>query len=235
LKIIDLSQEIYQGMPLPQIFLKTVLWYHATHEETKDSFPQEYPFHSYAIMGILMGDHSGTHVDSIFHLTDDLGAPTIDKMPLEMFCTEAVCLDVSHVSPDEYITLEDIKEALSKHKLNIKNGDAVLLYTGHYNRRYGTEEWLSRYTGLDLEAARWLADQGAVNVGTDAPSLDSTKCIKTRYYPAHIVCKERSIVNTEGLASLDKVAGKRFTFVGLPLKIRGGTGSPIRAIAILNE
>jgi len=232
-KIIDLSQEIYQGMPVYPGHQKTVLWYHDTHEETRSKFPDKYPFQSYASMGLLMSDHGPTHVDSIFHINPE--GKTIDKLPLEMFYTEAVCLDVSHVPADKFITLNDIKDALAKHKLTIKKGDTVLLYTGHYHTKYGTKDWLFKYTGLDMEAAKWLGEQGVVNIGEDAPSIDSSQAMETRYYPGHIVCKERSILNTENLANLDKVAGKRFIYVGLPLKIRGGTGSPIRAVAVLNE
>lgn len=232
-KLIDLSQEIYQGMPVYPGHLKTILWYNATHEETESSFPKEYPFHSYTSMGMLICDHGPTHVDSVFHVTPD-GEP-IDKLPLEMFYTEAVCLDASHVPPEKFITLKDIKDDLAKHNLTIKKGDTVLLYTGHYDRSYGTEDWLFKYTGLDMDAAKWLGDQGVVNIGADAPSIDSSQAMKTRYYPGHIVCVEKRILNTENLANLDKVAGKRFIFCGLPLRIRGGTGSPIRAVAILNE
>lgn len=233
-KLVDLSQEIYQGMPVPPGGLETVLWYHATHEETKKSFPQEYPFHSYATMGMLISDHSSTHVDSIFHVSDEPDAPTIDRLPLEMFYTEAICLDVSHVPADRFITLKDVKEALGKSELKINKGDSVLLYTGHYSRSYGTIDWLYQYTGPDLEAANWLADQGVVNIGADAPSIDSSKSMDTKYYPGHSVCKDRKILNTENLANLEEVAGKRFIFVCFPLRIRRGTGSPTRAVAILD-
>jgi kynurenine formamidase len=186
------------------------------------------------MMGIIMGDHSSTHVDSISHVSDEPSAPTIDKLPLEMFYTEGICIDVSHVHSG-YITLDDVKGALTKHNLMIKKGDAVLLYTGHFDRSYGTEEWLREYPGPDIEAAKWLVAEGAINIGADAPSIDSSDCINTRYYPGHIVCKENGILNTENLANLEKVAGKRFTFVCFPLRIRGGTGSPVRAVAIVNE
>jgi kynurenine formamidase len=48
------------------------------------------------------------------------------------------------------------------------------------------------------------------------------------------VCRERQIVNTESLCNLDRLVGKRFSYFGLPLNIRAGTGSPIRAVAVLN-
>ena len=54
-------------------------------------------------------------------------------------------------------------------------------------------------------------------------------------YPCHTVCSERRVTHIENLCNLDKLVGKRFTFIALPLKIRKGTGSPLRAVAILPE
>jgi kynurenine formamidase len=54
-------------------------------------------------------------------------------------------------------------------------------------------------------------------------------------YPCHSVCAERAVTHIENLCNLDKVLGRRFTFIALPLKIRSGTGSPIRAVAIVPE
>ena len=67
------------------------------------------------------------------------------------------------------------------------------------------------------------------------PSIDSSLEMKIKNYPAHGVCRERKILNTENLANLDQVANMRFTISLLPLMIRNGTGSPCRAVAILDE
>jgi len=50
--------------------------------------------------------------------------------------------------------------------------------------------------------------------------------------PAHIVCREREILNLENMANIDLIPSHEFWFVGLPLKLRNATGSPIRAVAI---
>jgi kynurenine formamidase len=91
------------------------------------------------------------------------------------------------------------------------------------------------YPGLDREAMLWLAEKGVVNVGIDSPSIDSSSEMKNKNYPAHAVCREMRILNTENLAHLERVVGKRFDFIGLPLLIRRGTGSPIRAVAAFEE
>ncbi len=81
----------------------------------------------------------------------------------------------------------------------------------------------------------WLADQGVINIGTDAWSLDrrTPEEVPPRN-PAHLVCRDRKILNTENLAIPLELINRRFMFVCLPLKIRGASGSPVRAIAVLD-
>ncbi len=222
IRLIDLSQEIYQGMPVFPPHQKTMIFRNMTHEEAinKLGFP-------FCTNNLIINEHGPTHSDAVFEY--DPNGETIDQMPLEYFYGPAICLDLSHVSPDNYITEEEIKNALHKASLTIEKGDIVLLYTGHYNRYYGTDQWLERYTGLDYNGAKWLAEQGVVNIGIDAPAIDNPKDPK---YSGHQVCREYKLTNTENLCNLDQVAGKRFLYFGLPLKIRKGTGSPVRAVAI---
>ncbi|WP_286232055.1 cyclase family protein [Neobacillus mesonae] len=221
-RLVDLSQEIYQGMPVFPLHQKTMIFPNITHEESKAKIGFEF-----ATNNLLINEHGPTHTDATYEF--DPNGKYIDEMPLEYFYGPAVCLDVSHVSPDGYITQPILEEALYKSAQVIQTGDIVLLYTGHYNRAYGTEEWLTRYSGLDYEGAKWLAEQGVVNIGIDAPAIDNPLDTK---FSGHLVCREYQISNTENLCNLDQVAGKRFLYFGLPLKIRKGTGSPIRAVAL---
>jgi kynurenine formamidase len=91
---------------------------------------------------------------------------------------------------------------------------------------------MTDYPGLNREATEFIIDQGCINFGVDAASPDMWY---DKTYPCHSVCGERGITHMENLCNLDKIIGKRFTFIGLPLKIRNGTGSPIRAVAILGN
>ena len=79
-RFVDLSQEIYQGMGVYPGHLKTVIWDHATHQETVRYFDGGFSFHS---QGLMMCDHGPTHVDAICHLDPAEDAPSIDEMPLE--------------------------------------------------------------------------------------------------------------------------------------------------------
>jgi kynurenine formamidase len=230
-RLIDLSQEIFTGAPVWPGHPETKVTVVDTHEETRKSgrFEENY---SYTAEKIEMSTHGTTHVDSISHIDPSPDAPSIDVIPLDWFYTRGICLDLSHIPPQTYYTVEMIKEALEKDGLEIKKGDTVLLYSGHYGRTWGTPDWLTKYSGLSREAAEFIYGQGAVNIGQDAPSHD---CSLTKSYPAHQVCREMQTLNTENLGDLGAVAGKTFTYIGLPLKIRNGSGSPIRAVALLED
>ena len=128
-RLVDLSQEIYQGMGVYPGHLKTVVWDHATHAETIRLFEGGFSFHS---QGLMMCDHGPTHVDAISHLDPADGAPSIDEMPLDTFYGPALCIDVSHVEPPEYITVDDLVQALDA-------GD-----TAEYRRVLSPTEALSR-------------------------------------------------------------------------------------------
>lgn len=228
-KIIDLTQEIYQGMPVYPGHLKTVIWTHASHEEVGRQLGTGF---SYETRGIMFCDHGPTHIDSVSHLSTDPDAPPVDKIPLSYCVTSAICLDVSDVPRKSQFGRERIEGELKRWNLDIRQGDTVLFFTGHYDQFYGKPEYMTDYPGLDREATEFILERGAINFGVDSPSPDM---LDDKTYPCHSVCAERGITHIENLCNLDKVAGKRFTFIALPLKIRGGTGSPLRAIAILSE
>lgn len=241
-KIIDLSQEIYEGMPVFGMHQKTFFMLNQTHEKNmKDTGSKTLGF---AARNILMSEHGPTHSDAVWEFKPD-GA-TIDKMDIKLFYGDAICVDLRHIRYPEYIEVKDLKEALDKHGLEIKKGDIFIMYTGHYERthptlhsdddtydalNYGGPE--SRHTGLSYDAAKWLAEQGVVNIGVDSPAIDFTP--DDLDYSGHLVCGEYGITNTENLCNLDKVVGKRFVYMGLPLKLRDGSGSPIRAVALVEE
>jgi kynurenine formamidase len=228
-RLVDLSQEIYQGMGVYPGHLKTVVWDHATHEETVARFEGGFSFHS---QGLMMCDHGPTHVDAISHLDPADGAPSIDEMPLDTFYGPALCLDVSHVEPPEYVTVADLEQSLETARLKLGPGDALLLRTGAFERYGGTPDYTSRYTGLDEAAGAWLAERAVKVFGVDSPSPDNPI---SRTYPVHMMCRAKHITHYENLANLDQVVGRRFTFAGFPLRIRGGTGSPVRAVAIVED
>lgn len=228
-RLIDLSQEIYEGMVLWTGHPPTKITVHATHATTAQLFEENYSFTAETIQ---MTTHAGTHVDSISHIDPRPEAPSIEQIPLAWFYTEAICLDLSHLPPRTLYTVEHITQALDRHRLTIKSGDTVLIHSGHYAHTRDTPAYATEYSGLSRAAAEFVYGQGAINIGAEAPSVDIAG---TQSYPAHQVCREMQRLNTENLGDLREVVGQRFRYIGLPLAIRNGTGSPIRAIAVLED
>ena len=184
-------------------------------------------------MYLSMSDHAGTHVDAPRHFNPDPKAAGIDEVPLEEFFTEAVCLDLSHKPLKTDITIEDLEAAEAAAGVKIQAGDTVLLYTGFTDKTIGTDAFITDFQGLTKESAEWLGAKGIRMFGVEPISPGRPGKIN---YEVHNVCRDMGFTHIEGLVNLDKLVGKgRFRFIGFPLRIKGGTGSPIRAVAWIED
>src|SRR6266550_4866935 len=166
-RIIDLSQEVFQGMHVYPGHLKTVIWEHHTHEETVKNFEGGF---SYQSRGLMMSDHGPTHVDALCHLDPRPEAPSIEKMSLDLVYGDATCIDVSHKEPRTYINAADIDEAIARSGADVRKGDILLFYTGTFRRFHGTKEYLSQYPGLDEAGSMWLVEKGVKTFGGMLPA-----------------------------------------------------------------
>jgi kynurenine formamidase len=226
-EIIDLSQEIYDGMPVYNGLPAVKINVHATHEEWEGL--QNAETKTPSVYKLELGEHTGTHVDALSHMGRQYEGQSIDTMPLSMFYTEGVCLDFSHKGLKALITAEEIEKACRDHKIEIQKGNTVLFYTGHYRTYFGTEDWKNG-PGLTAEATRWLGEKGIAAFGVETMSPGVPK-ISNR--EVHQICGALGFTHYENLINLDQLINRgRFTFIALPLKIRGGTGSLVRAIAV---
>jgi kynurenine formamidase len=228
-RLVDLSQDIYTGMRVYPGHLKTVVFEHATHEETGERFEGGFSFQT---TGLLVNDNGPTHVDSFSHLDPDPSAETIDQMPLELFYGDAICLDVSGCAPRTDIEPQDLDAALERSGVELRRGDVLLLYTATYDRHRGTRQYLTQFPGLGAAGSQWLVDKGVKTFGVDSPTPDNPA---SKAYPCHMMCRAQHITHYENLANLGEVVGRRFTFIGFPLRIRGGHGGPTRAVAVLDD
>ncbi len=229
-EIIDLSQEIYSGMPVFPGLPEVKISMHISHEEWDGIDDNQVA--TPAVNRLELGEHTGTHVDAINHMARQYRDQSIETMPLTMFYTGAFCLDLSHKGLRELIEISDLELALAVAGLEIRQGDTVLLFTDHYRRAYGTQDWLNG-PGVSAEAARWLGRQkiAAFGVETMAPGV-----LHVSNKEVHRICGELGFTHYENLVNLHRLVGRgRFRFIGLPLKIRGGTGSPVRAVAVFED
>ncbi len=230
--VTDLSHTITMDDPTFAGHQRTIIWDHLTHEETQ-KFGLTKPPYSYRVVGFTMCDHSNTHVDAINHIVDEPDARAIHQIPLEWNMAPGVWFDFSHLGPDKYITRPDIEAAIEKTGVTLRPNSVALMYTGWYHKWSQPFEYISGYPGLDREASEYLADNGVISIGADAPSIDAhMEVARIKVQPAHIVCREREILNMENIANIDLIPKHEFTFIGLPLKFKNGTGSPMRAVAL---
>ena len=228
-EIIDLSQEIYSGMPvfkgLPQVSISM----YASHEQWMGIENPEK--HTPSVNKLEFGEHTGTHVDALNHMSIEQEGQSIDTMPLSMFYTRGICLDQSDKGKQELIEIEDLEVALKAHNLTIEKGDTVLIYTDHYRKYFGSEDW-PKGPGLSAEATKWLGDLkiAAFGVETMSPGVSGMSNREV-----HRLCGAMGFTHYENMINLHLLIGRgSFQFIGLPLKIRGGTGSPVRAVAIFD-
>jgi kynurenine formamidase len=227
MQIIDLSQDIYEGMKVYPGHLKTVQFEHATHEETAPRFEGGFSFQT---TGFILNDNGPTHVDSFSHLDPTPGAETIDQMSLDLFYGPAVCLDVTGFQPQTDITADDLDRIEAESPVEVQRGDIVLFHTATWNRYVGDKRYLTDFPGLGGSAAEWIVQRGVKTFGVDSPTPDNPA---SKTYPVHMMCRREHITHYENLANLDQVVNTRFTFVGFPLKVRGAHGGPTRAVALV--
>lgn len=227
MEFVDLSRELFhrtQTHPAhPPVIVTT--WY--DHDEKKRAGNTDF---SSKALSLALSDHAGTHVDAPVHFDARLGAASIDEMPLEKFYTSAICLDLSHVPLRHAATVAEMEAALAASGEEIRSGDTVLIHMGTNARLLGKPGYQHDFPGLSVEAVHWLADKGIGMFGVEAvsPAPEGEP-----NFQAHLACGERGITHIECLANLDKIVGRgRFRFIGFPLRIRGGTASPIRAVAL---
>ena len=228
MQLIDLSRTIEHRTPAHPSHPPVIVTVWNDHSEVKKAGNTEFTSKS---LTLSMSDHSATHVDAPCHFSASSDAVSIDRVPLENFYTEAICLDLSHVALKHEITVAEMEAALKVSGEEIQKGDTVLIHMGVNDRLFGKPEYLHDFPGLHVEAVHWLADKGIIMFGVEAisPAPEGEPNFK-----AHIACAQRGITHMEGLMNLDKLLGQgRFRFIGFPLKIKDGTGSPIRAVAVI--
>lgn len=230
MEIIDLSQEIYDGMPVYKVLPEVKIGMHASHEEWNGEEIIGEPTPS--VYKLEMSEHTGTHVDALSHMRKEDKGRSIDTMPLSMFYTEGLCLDFSEKGLKEIITSEEIQQKLKDIDETLKAGDTILLHTGHHQKHFNTENWPSG-PGISAEAARWMGNHGISAFGVETMSPGVPKISNKE---VHHICGELGFTHYENLINLDKLVDRgRFRFCAFPLKIRGGTGSPVRAVAIFDQ
>ena len=188
--------------------------------------------------------HTGTHVDAPYHYGATSGgrpAKRIDDVPLEWCLAPGVVLDMRHKAAGEFITVEDLEQALQKIDHTLQPLDIVLIQTGA-DARLGSPDYF-RQPGLGREGVLWLCEQGVKVIGIDAYTLDRPfadmvadykRTGDGRYiWPAHFAGLEREYCQIEKLRGLDELPPTGFLVSCLPVKIAGASAGWCRAVALV--
>lgn len=234
-KIIDLTYAFDE---------ETIFWPTAEgFRLTKDAEGMTEKRYYYAANSFCTAEHGGTHIDSPIHFAKDRN--TVDQIPLEQLVGHAILIDVSKkalANRDYKVTAADIQE-WERANQRIPRDVILLLRTGYGRfwpdrKKYmGTDERgpdavpKLHFPGLHPEAAKWLVENRSIKaIGLDTPSIDFGQ---STLFESHRILFEKNIPAFENVANLDKLQLKNFDVVALPMKIKGGTGGPLRIVAIV--
>jgi len=173
---------------------------------------------------LSMYSHSGTHMDAPRHFLPE-GA-TLDQQNLSVCCGPARVIDLAPAEPKQLIGVDDVTTRLGE----VHAGDRLLFRTD-WHRRFGTQEYRNELPRISLELARWLVERNVALIGVEPPSVADVNNIE-ELTEVHQTLFRGNVLIVEGLAHLDQLPAATFDFIALPLKITGGDGCPVRAIAI---
>lgn len=208
-----------------------------------------------------MGGHTGTHIDAFAHISRDgqvyghedvdvtkkqtyatgvgVGGGGIDETP--PIITRGVMLDIPRLrkekvlAQDYAITQNDLIEAAKSQKVEVKKGDTLLIRTGwiqYYDQgmKYVAQEGDS--PGIGLDAGDWIAEKGVKYTGADTTSYEKSNVTNLKVHTKFLGLTGIQIMESLNLEELAKDQVYEFVFICLPLRIVGGTGSPIRPVAV---
>lgn len=199
----------------------------------------------YAANNFATSEHGGTHLDAPVHFAE--GGQAVDEIPIERFFGPAVVIDVTEASgkdADYQVTVADFERA-EREQGPIAPESIVLIRTGFSSRWPDAARYLGtaargeaavrdlHFPGLHPDAARWLVANRPVRaIGIDTASIDYGQ---STLYESHRALYGANIPAFENLTNLDRLPLRGAHIVALPMKIGGGSGAPLRAVAVLPE
>lgn len=246
-----------QQRTLPEL-LQSQVWVDLTHDFDTSTvyWPTNEPFsHDTVFYGMTDGgyfyssfnyraeEHGGTHFDAPIHFAQ--GGKTVEQISLQQLHGPGVVVNVTKQAAenrDYLVTIKDLEDWETRHG-EIPDGAIVLLYTGFGNfwndhlRYTGTlesgKEGVAElnFPGLDPEASKWLVENRKINaIGLDTPSIDYGKSTE---FKTHRILFAAGITAYENLANLDQLPESGSYVIALPMKIKGGSGAPLRIVAVV--
>jgi len=234
---IDLSHDFSENTiywPTADQFKKTTVF----HGHTKAGF-------YYTAYNFSAAEHGGTHVDAPVHFAEN--RHTVDQIPVEQLIGPAVIVRIVEQAKKDrnyQLTVEDIIDWEKQHGV-IEENSILLVDSGSAKlwpdklKYMGTDERGEeavkklKFPGIHPQAAKFLATKRKVKaVGVDTPSIDFGG---SKLFETHQILFNKNIPGIENVANLDKLPDKGFMVIALPMKIKGGSGGPLRMVAFIPD
>ena len=240
IRTIDLTQSLSEDTPvlvLPEPFGQTAPF---SRQEISAYDERGVAWHW---NNFTTGEHTGTHFDAPVHWVTGKGLPenTVDTIPVQNFAGQAVVLDASQeaaADPDFVLTVAFIETWEQRHG-RIPAKSWVLLRTD-WSKRQGDDYTNRRDDGAhtpgpDPEAVRFLIEQrGIIGFGVETIGTDAGQAhLMDPPYPAHTLLHGAGLYGLQCLENLDQLPATGALIVAAPLKIAGGSGSPLRVLAFV--
>jgi kynurenine formamidase len=195
----------------------------------------------YASYSFSTPEHGGTHLDAPLHFFEH-GRST-DQVPLDQLIARGVVIDVSsraEANPDYRLSADDVL-AFERQHGQIAAGTIVLLRTGWSRRWPDVRAYLGddtpgdasklRFPSYGEDAARLLVEgRRAGALGVDTASIDYGRSTD---FIVHRVAASQQVAGLENLTNLDQVPATGAMLIALPIKIEGGSGGPVRVVAVV--
>lgn len=195
----------------------------------------------YAANAFSSAEHGGTHLDAPIHFSAD--GVAVDAIALERLVGPGIVIDVREqaaADPDYQLSVTDLAAHEARHGA-VPAGAIVLLHSGWSARWPDVAAYLGdgtpgdagnlSFPGYGAAAARVLVEQRGVAVlGIDTASIDPGD---SSTFPVHRIAAAAQVPGLENLTGLDALPARDFTVIALPMKIGGGSGAPVRVIAML--
>jgi kynurenine formamidase len=236
-------------------------YFYALHRRHRDSYrPQQHGPRSGASGVLTMMEHSGTHIDALCHQACDLelfgGVKVQDVERMDGFrahgaetipplIARGVLLDVARwkgvdlLAPNSSISAEELEACAQASGVEVRHGDVLLVRTG-YARHWNDESIYLSAAGVSKSGSIWAADKGVLAVGADNMVWDAMlerdpDTNMTLFAHAHLLVRHGIyIIENLNLDELAAAGHRECCFIGVPLKFRGATGSPIRPLALVD-
>ena len=180
--------------------------------------------HGWNTSTLHLYSHAGTHMDAPVHFA--AGSQTIDQIPLDGCLGPAWVADLTEIAPQALIQVDDLGATAQR----IRPGDGLLLRTD-WSKRYREPAYRDQLPRVSLELARWCVERRVRILGVEPPSVAHVHD-REELTAIHTTLMAGGVIIVEGLAHLDQIRVNPVTFVALPLKVAGGDGAPVRALAI---